>query len=30
MENSEYDDVKELAKLITTRLMEGAVNTDTS
>jgi len=29
MEDSEYDDVKELAKLITTKLKEGAVNTDT-
>ncbi|XP_065887218.1 protein NLRC3-like isoform X2 [Dysidea avara] len=30
MKDSEYNDVKELAKLITTRLLEGEVNTDTS
>ena len=29
MEDSEYEDVKELAKLITTRLIEGAMNLDT-
>ena len=29
MEDSEYNDLKELAKLITTRLMTGAVDTDT-
>ena len=29
MEDSEYDEVNELAKLMTTRLMEGTVNADT-